>query len=180
MTIDTARFVQIDCIIKGVLDREGWPVYTAHPADRGGPTKGGITLKTLSSWRQSTKTRPCKVEHLKGHGEDEAIRILRRRYVETNGIDRIPDPDLLEQVVDSSVLSGPYLAVKDLQRAVSAEADGIVGPQTLYAISDYGYKKTGSRLAVERSLRLTRHVAKNPDQLVFLVGWLNRSLGFIS
>lgn len=171
--------VDLDRIIRGVLDREGWPTYTDYPADRGGPTKGGITLDTLSSWRQSTAARPCRVEHLKLLKEDEAMSIIRLRYVETNGIDRIPDEGLQAQVIDDSVLSGPFLAVKDLQKAVSVSVDGIIGPQTLGAISRVGYKTVCSRLVVERSLRLARHVAANPDQLVFLVGWLNRSLSFI-
>jgi lysozyme family protein len=119
------------------------------------------------------------VEHLKLLKEDEAMSIIRLRYVETNGIDRIPDEGLQAQVIDDSVLSGPFLAVKDLQKAVSVSVDGIIGPQTLGAISRVGYKTVCSRLVVERSLRLARHVAANPDQLVFLVGWLNRSLSFI-
>lgn len=168
--------IDIDRIIRGVLKREGWPTYTDHPQDRGGPTKGGITLATLESWRRGR----CNVDQLKKLTESEALAILRRRYVETNGVHRIPDQDLLEQMVDNCVLSGPFLAVKDLQRAVSVDMDGIIGPRTLAAVIGCGYRETGSRLAVERTLRLARHVAQNPDQLVFLVGWLNRSLRFIS
>lgn len=162
-------------IVKNVLQREGWPEYTDHLHDRGGPTKGGITLKTLESWRRSR----CRVEELKDLTEDEAIAIYRRRYVEMNGINRIDDHALLEQTVDNAVLSGPYLAVKDLQKAVSVARDGIIGPVTALAIEACGADVAAVRLCKVRSLRLARHVAKNPDQIVFLVGWLNRSLSFL-
>ena len=34
-------------VITDILRREGWPKYTNRAADKGGPTKGGITLETL-------------------------------------------------------------------------------------------------------------------------------------
>jgi|GEM_PF-4548155 len=36
-------------LIDRLIDREGG--FVDHPADRGGPTKYGITLRTLSKWR---------------------------------------------------------------------------------------------------------------------------------
>jgi len=119
------------------------------------------------------------VEELQALTETEAIAIYRRRYVEMNGINRIDDHALLEQTVDNAVLSGPYLAVKDLQKAVSVARDGIIGPVTALAIEACGADVVAVRLCKVRSLRLARHVAKNPDQIVFLVGWLNRSLSFL-
>ena len=59
-----------DCLEK-ILEREGWPKYTDHPDDRGGPTKGGITLGTLRSWRgqirlgDSQRYRPIAKQSIK-------------------------------------------------------------------------------------------------------------------
>ena len=166
----------VDDILEAVLDREGWPEYTEHPNDRGGPTKGGITLRTLESWRQ----RRCTRAELKRLGKDEALSILTRRYVETNGIHTLSDIDLQTQVIDNSVLSGPVLSVKDLQKVLSVSVDGIIGPKTLAAVEKVTPVIVGRQLAVERSLRLARHVAKHPDQVVFLVGWLRRCLSFVT
>jgi lysozyme family protein len=164
-----------DEIFDGILDREGWPNYTVHPNDRGGPTKGGITLRTLESWRGRRCTR-AELARLK---KKEALSILKRRYVETNGINRLKDEILREQVIDDAVLSGPMLAVMDLQRGVGAGVDGIIGPKTMEAIDSMGSHPASIRLSVERSIRLCRHVSENPDQVVFLVGWITRSLSFI-
>jgi len=164
------------CLIE-ILDREGWPTYTDHPDDRGGPTKGGITLNTLRSWRGQYKLGE---KSLKDLTRNEALSIFYQRYVSCNGIDKLSNTPLKYQVIDNSVLSGPFLAVKDLQKSVQVKEDGIIGPITLDAINRKGYVIVGRKLAVNRSLRLVRFVQKNPNQLVFLVGWLNRCLSFIN
>ena len=164
-------------ILDAVLDREGWPTYTVHPNDRGGPTKGGITLRTLESWRQRRCTR-AELQRLK---KDEAVEILRRQYVDANGIHKLTDVSLQAQVIDDAVLSGPVLAVKDVQRPLApVSGDGIIGPQTLAAVSELNVDALGRRLAVTRTLRLTRHVQQHPDQLVFLTGWVTRTLSFVT
>jgi lysozyme family protein len=165
----------VEKILRGVLDREGWPTYGVHPNDKGGPTKGGITLRTLESWRQ----RRCTRAELQRLTEDEALAILTRRYAEANGIQRVTDLDLRTQLIDDAVLSGPFIAAKDLQEALGVVVDGIIGPQTLAAIDRDGAAVVGRRLVVERSLRLARHVQQHSDQLVFLVGWLTRTLSFL-
>jgi lysozyme family protein len=160
-----------------ILKREGWPTYTDHPDDRGGPTKGGITLITLRAWRGQTKLGEKSLKELK---HSEAISILYKRYVECNGINKLPNNPLKYQVIDNAVLSGPYLAVKDLQKSVHVQEDGIIGPITLNAIDKEGYVAVNRLLAITRSLRLSRFVQNNPNQLVFLVGWLKRCLSFIN
>lgn len=162
-------------ILVAVLDTEGWPTYTVHPNDKGGPTKGGITLRTLESWRH----RRCTRAELQRLSREEALSILRRLYVDANGIHKLTTVSLQAQVIDNAVLSGPSLAVKDLQRTLeTVSVDGIIGPQTLSAIAGHDPDRLGRRLAVTRTLRLARHVQGHPDQLVFLTGWLTRTLSF--
>ena len=163
-------------ILNEVLEREGWPTYTEHPKDKGGPTKGGITLQTLNQWRQRQVNRQA----LQRLEKAEALCILERRYVDSNGIHKIPDRSLKIQVIDNAVLSGPVIAAKDLQKALRVVRDGIIGRKTLAALDAQDVTKVHNQLAVIRSLRLVRFTQKNPNQLTFLAGWLNRTLSFIS
>lgn len=165
----------ISDILDGVLTREGWPTVTDHHHDRGGLTKGGITLRAVEQWRRRPVTRLELHRLTKG----EALAILERSFVSTNGINRIPDEALKTQVIDNAVLSGPMNAVKDLQRALRVRQDGIIGPITLRRIASVGRVVTRQRLVVTRTLRLAKIAAKDPTQGVFLVGWLRRSLGFL-
>ena len=162
-------------ILDEVLKAEGWPDYTEHPNDRGGPTKGGITLRALESF----KGKRCTRRELKLFKRDKAIKLLTERYVNQSGINKLVAEPIGPQLVDNSVLSGPVLAVKDLQRVLGVPADGIIGSVTWEAYGRQESGVIGNSVAVARALRLCRHVKKHPDQLVFLTGWISRCLKFI-
>ena len=70
-----------DEIIDSIEVSEGWPKYTDHPDDKGGPTKGGITLATLEHWRQ----RPCDKEDLKQLDRHEARQIYQKMFIDDPG-----------------------------------------------------------------------------------------------
>jgi lysozyme family protein len=166
-------------ILEEILIREGWPTYTSPSAeypDRGGHTKGGITLATLKAWRAP---RPVAIRELKKLEKDEALEILHRRYVECNGIQRLEQSGLLfAQVIDNAVLSGPYVSACDLQRALGVVVDGMIGPQTCAAVEAQA-KTIGHALVAERALRLVAFTVKHPKQLIFLKGWMRRVLSFL-
>jgi lysozyme family protein len=170
--------VTVSEILEDILIREGWPTYT-EPSDdypdRGGATKGGITIKTLRQWRRAPQTSPRELQQLK---KSEALAILRRRYVECNGIERLEGTSLFAQVVDNSVLSGPYLSVCDLQQALGVTVDGIIGTKTCAAVKDQG-DKIRAKLVQARAMRIVAFVQKHPKQLVFLKGWMARVLSFL-
>jgi len=166
--------VNVYTILADILQREGWPAYTNDERDKGGPTKGGITMRTFESW----KGRRCTRKELRSLGEDEALSILKRCYVDANGINRLDRLLIQAQVVDDAVLSGPYIAIKDLQKALgTVTVDGICGIKTTHACVEAD-DDLPVRLAVIRALRLAKHVTKNPDQICYLNGWLSRALSF--
>ena len=167
----------VNQILEDVLEKEGWPTYTEHPNDRGGPTKGGITLRSLESFLEKRCTR----RELQALKRKDAVALLERRYVNQNGIYLLVATAVGPQLVDNAVLSGPVLSVKDFQRVFRPRiaVDGIIGKQTVAAYEKENPRRVGHRLAVRRALRLCRHVQKNPDQIVFLSGWIRRCLSFI-
>ena len=65
-------------IIDGIIKRES-DKFTDTKGDRGGPTKYGITLKTLQAYRgPSAKLNATDVERL---SEDEARAIYEKVYI---------------------------------------------------------------------------------------------------
>ena len=72
-------------IIGEIIKREGG--FVDHPSDRGGPTKFGITLRTLRAWRGQPVTR----EDVRTLTKAEARQIYAERYIQSPKIDQIAD-----------------------------------------------------------------------------------------
>lgn len=159
-------------IIEAIIEREGG--YVDHPADRGGPTKYGITLATLRSWLNAQAT----ADDVEALTKAQAAAIYQKRYVIDPGLDAIVNDRLRGLVVDTYVMQTPKTAFSMLQRACGVAVDGVFGTKTLAACNanpEWVY----DGLCAERVMFRGRHVAANPDQLVFLSGWLNRDAEFI-
>lgn len=160
-----------DLVIERILAREGG--YVDHPADRGGPTKYGITRETLEHWRGYA----LSADEVAKLTKDEAKQILRFRYIVQPGFDHIDDDRLRAIVVDTAVHSGPRQATILLQRALDVEEDGLLGPVTLNAanqLESTDLEKLMVRVLTARMRFLVNLVLKSPDQLAFLSGWTER------
>jgi lysozyme family protein len=171
-----------DDIITDVLRREG-SAYTDDPADHGGPTKYGITLRDLRAWRSSVAVSAFDVETLT---EDEARAIYRKRYIADPGFGQIADDWMRAFIVDTGILQGPRVATKLLQRALGVDADGVLGPVTLGALASSDTQTTRKRVLRERIQHLAACALADvaPDvisttNLKFLRGWLNRATSFL-
>jgi len=104
--------MDIATLIDAVIGREGG--YSNHPADKGGPTRWGITEA---------------VARTHGYGGDmrsfpraDAVAIYRRIYWERPGFDRVADhaPMLAAELFDTGVNMGPAVATAFLRRALNA------------------------------------------------------------
>lgn len=152
-------------IIDDLLRREGAP--TNDPTDRGGRTQFGISeTSNPEAWQDGKVT------------EAEARAIYERKYLVGPGFDKIVFTPLREQLVDFGVTSGPQLAISNLQTTLGVNPDGILGPNTLSHIPQ-DTRRVNNELVAARIRMIGRLVQKNPSQLKFLSGWLNRALEFL-
>lgn len=170
----------VDRMIDRVVRREGG--FVDHPADRGGPTKFGITQTTLSAYlgRQATTAEVRSLER------EVAERIYRQNYYHAPGIDGLP-ARIQPLIFDSAVNHGPGRAIRLLQQVLNAAGfgplavDGVAGPQTRRAAHDADHAMGDWLLAalVEERRNFYHAIVENdPRQEVFLAGWLNRLAEF--
>ena len=167
----------VDDMIDDILRREGG--YVDHPADRGGPTKFGITQKTLSAY-VGYNVLAKEVQNL---SESVARDIYERNYYILPRIDRLPE-SIQPFIFDCAVNHGPRRAIKFVQSVCNQagyqpplSVDGAMGPNTSKgatwasnAMGELFYKA----LLEERRNFYRTIVAANPSQKVFLNGWMNR------
>jgi len=136
--------MSVDGIIYGVIEREGG--FVNHPSDRGGATKFGITLATLSAWRG----RSVSIDDVRLLSRDEAFAIYYRRYVVDPGFGNvIPiNAAIAEELIDAGVLSGPKRPIEWFQTSLNkfnrggrlyadVAVDGRLGAVTLRALQSY-------------------------------------------
>jgi lysozyme family protein len=168
------RKTVIEDIITDVLAAEGGDKFTNHPADRGGPTKWGITQRAWSEALGHT----ASIDDIRNITEREARDFYRSRYVVSPRFHTLPEL-LMPLVVDCGVNHGPARAAKWLQKAVGAQQDGVVGPATLAATEAQDYEETYLKICAYRIRLYGALVSRDPKQAVFASGWNNRAAKWI-
>lgn len=170
--------------LDAILKREGWPILTNYRFDRGGYTRGGITLATLGDWRGCPQTP----NDLLAMTETEARAIYRQRYL--SPWEFLEDAALFAVVVDYAVTSGHDDPTKALQIATGVTVDGVLGPKTRAAVlaADprvlrecvIGYRVRHMVDLALNDSKLKTAIAGHADlQLFNLRGWINRSTSFL-
>lgn len=135
----------IDIYLAHLVDVIEGPEYTNDPNDSGGPTKYGITLRQLASYRK-TLTIPDDVKNLT---REEAIKIYTVEYVNKPGFNNLIglDNTVALECIDTGVNMGQYIATVFLQRALNSfsnngthwskvSIDGICGAITIKAVQN--------------------------------------------
>ena len=166
-------------MINAVIDREGG--FVDHPSDKGGATKYGITLGTLTTWR----ARLCTDSDIKQIERKEAYEIYYDSYFLRNNIIDLP-LKLRHFMLDCAVNHGSKSAIKILQRELLANGyvilvDGICGniTQKLAGIAEDALGAQLLNSLVERRKQYYRAIVhNNPTQQVFIKGWLKRAESF--
>jgi lysozyme family protein len=188
MFLPTRRNVMnIDQLIDDVIGREGG--YVDHPADRGGPTRWGITeaVARMAGYRGAMRDLP----------REFTVALYRRTYWQRPGFDRVLPvaAAIAAELFDTGVNMGPAVAVGFLQRALNALNRGgrdyadlspasRIDDATLAALTTFIDKrrphgetvllKALEALQGERYLHLAE---KRPANEAFLYGWLANRLG---
>jgi lysozyme family protein len=169
-----------DAMLLDLIEREG--PFVDNPLDRGGPTKFGITLKTLIEVRGPLTT----VLDLKALTIREAIDIYENEYLVKPGFDKIAFDDLKELVFDTGVNHGRARSSRWLQESVNAlnpekrlKVDGILGRISIAAINSVPTNPLYCEFLARRYLGYAEFVRSDPRQAVFIVGWTNRANHFL-
>jgi lysozyme family protein len=177
----------IEDVITAVMKREGWDTYTNKPADRGGPTKWGITLKAWQEYRGPWSS--VTPDDIKEITEPQARDFYEEMYVYGPRFQLLPDK-LVELVVDCGINHGTKAAAKWVQRACGALQDGVIGPKTIAAVQAENPLSVYLRICAYRTKLFGRLVSKDPKlaiarqaghhlQAEFASGWNNRAMHFV-
>ncbi|WP_174291188.1 glycoside hydrolase family 108 protein [Sphingomonas bacterium] len=177
----------VDMMIDEVIDREGG--YVDNPADRGGPTRYGITQAVARTQGYAGAMRALP--------RAEAVSIYRRLYWLRPALDQVAAraPLVAAALFDSGVNIGPAVAIGFLQRSLNAlnrgasdypdlPLDGRIGAATLAALDAFlARRKPGGEavlLKAIEALQGERYLAlaeRRPANEAFLYGWLANRVG---
>ncbi len=179
--------MDINTLIDAIIAREG--DYSNHPADKGGPTRFGITeaVARANGYAGDMRTLP----------RAEAVAIYKKLYWQRPGYDRVSEtaPAIAAELFDCGVNMGPATASGFLQRALNAlnrgasdfpdlAIDSAVGPATLAALNAYRARRGSAGEAVLlkaiEALRGARYIALSearPANEAFVYGWIANRIG---
>jgi lysozyme family protein len=179
---------EADRLIDELIEREGG--YVNHLADKGGPTRFGITEAVA---RAHGYSGPMSLLP-----RDEAAAIYRRLYWLRPRFDEVARraPKVAAELFDTGANMGPAVATTFLQRALTAlnrngkdypdlVPDGRAGPRTLAALDGFleARGRTGGETVLLRALealqgeRYLRLAERRPANEAFLYGWLANRTG---
>ncbi len=155
--------------------------YSDHPADRGGPTKYGVTERVARAFGYQGDMRDLPLPF--------AQMIFREQYWQPLNLARVAElsrPIALE-VFDTGVNMGVGAAARFLQRAlwcsggVDVKVDGHLGPVSLAALRVFLSARQGGGervlLRILNGLQLAGYVEiveRDPSQRVFFYGWVQQ------
>jgi lysozyme family protein len=130
-----------------------------NAADPGGLTRWGISRRAYPN------------EDIRNLTQDRARELYKRDYWDKCRADELPD-EIRFDVFDAAVNSGIGQSVKWLQKAAGTNPDGILGPQTMDAVTLQGANLT-ARFNGYRLLFMT----DLPTWSTFGKGWARRIAG---
>ena len=163
-----------------LMEEEGG--YTDHPADKGGPTKYGITLaEWIKKGYDKDHDGDIDKDDVKLIDKTDAYKICKADYWDPLRADEIANQSVADFIFDWGFNSGIKTAAKYVQRTLgfsNGNVDGVIGDHTIAAINAADPHQLFDSLKLNRERFYRAIVSGNPSQAVFLKGWLNRNNSF--
>lgn len=151
-----------------VLKYEGG--FVNDPDDRGGATNKGVTQKVYDFYRVKKGLEKQSVKFI---SNSEVENIYYNEYWVPAKCNELSNKVAVAHF-DTCVNSGIKRGSKILQKAAGVLDDGVIGNQTMAAVKRYSDTILMNKYLDERVRFLNIIVEKNPVQVKFLRGWLNR------
>ena len=156
--------------------------YVNDPADPGGETNKGVTMKTFQACSQRLLGLAPTSANLKALTDQQAGVIYKELYWDKTQGDAINLQDLANIVCDFYVNAGVH-ATKLLQSVMNdmganLTVDGGIGSDSLTALASLDQTDVYRRYRQGRIAYYRNLVQKNPKLGKFLKGWLNRVNAF--
>lgn len=144
--------------------------YSDNPLDHGGATNRGITQVVYDTFRLR---HGLPQQPVSGMTLAETEQIYAEDYwtpIQGNSLGAPVDLCMF----DLAVNSGVGRAIQLLQETVGVDVDGGLGPVTLAATAALPPMAVAAGICDRREEFLKGIVARNPNQAIFLHGWINR------
>jgi lysozyme family protein len=164
--------VKLEQALEHVFAEEGG--WSDHPADPGGKTNMGVTLRTLRrAVEKGVVAGPVQgeswAERLRRLSRRDAEKVYRVLYWQPARCEHLPEGlDLM--AFDAAVNQGVRRAIKFYQKGAGTKADGIWGPKTEAAVQRADPDRLLRDTAVHRAL----HYSSLSKLAVFGKGWFRR------
>ena len=146
-----------------------------HPADPGGVTKYGVSLRFLRGQSDGDVDGDGDIDadDVRALTPEEAARFMRREFWEPLKLDEL-GPLCAAALYDTAVNMGPACARKLAQKALGLRQDGVWGPATWSALRVCDDRKTALAICHLRRARYHELSEGRPELRAFLRGWLRR------
>ncbi len=157
--------------LRVVFHHEGG--FVDNPADKGGPTKYGITAAALAAF-----LGPITPDDIPTLTEARATAVYHKQWTDMR-LDEVHSSLVSTVLFDQAVLDGTVGAILRMQTVLGIATDGRMGTLTLAAINCEDAERLAFRYVRASVHYYTRIVEHDSTQAVFLGGWIDRLMSLL-